>query len=128
MGAEALCRGAAEAVGIEKLSAACEIVRQNWQKVARSEQRLEVIKGDVVQTLERGLVGAPFDLIYFDPPYAGGLYEPVLGLLSKCLSDQGEAAVEYSEAHWRPDRLPASLEVIKQKRYGGTHLVFLRRA
>ena len=129
MGAEALCRGAAEVVGIERSGAACEVVKQNWQKVARPEQRIEVIKGDVVQTLDRGLVGGPlFDLVYFDPPYAGGLYEPVLGLLAKCLSAQGEVAVEYSEADWRPDRLPANLETVKKKRYGSTHLVFLRRA
>lgn len=128
IGAEALCRGAAEVVGVERSSAACEVVKQNWQKVARPEQQFAVIAGDVVETLERGLVSAPFDLIYFDPPYAGGLYEPVLSLLSKRLSAQGEIAVEYSEAHWQPDRLPASLEIVKKKRYGTTHLVFLRRA
>ncbi len=137
MGAEALCRGAAEVIGIEKSSAACEVVRQNWQKVARPEQQFAVITGDVVQTLERGLTDAPlfdslfdslFDCIYFDPPYSSGLYEPVLKLLSECLSAQGEVAVEYSDACWRPDRLPASLEIVKEKRYGSTHLVFLRRA
>ena len=129
IGAEALCRGAAEVVGIEKSGAACEVVKQNWQKVARPEQQFEVIKGDVIQTLKRGLKGTPlFDCIYFDPPYAGGLYEPVLGLLSQCLSPQGEVAIEYSEAHWRPNQLPASLEIVKEKRYGSTYLVFLRRA
>lgn len=128
MGAEALCRGAAEVVGIEKSGAACEVIKQNWQKVARPEQRLEVIKGDVVQTLERGLIGAPlFDCIYFDPPYSSRLYEPVLGLLSKCLSAQGEVAVEYSQVYWRPDQPPASLKIVKEKRYGSTYLVFLRR-
>ncbi|MGB3296932.1 MAG: 16S rRNA (guanine(966)-N(2))-methyltransferase RsmD [Phormidesmis sp.] len=129
MGAEALCRGAAEVVGVEKSGAACEMIRQNWQKVAKPKQRFEVIKGDVVQMLERRLINAPlFDLVYFDPPYASELYDSVFMMLSACLSPQGEAAVEYSEAHWQPAHLPASLEVVKEKRYGSTRLAFLRRA
>lgn len=127
MGAEALCRGAAEVIGIEKSGAACQIVLQNWQKVARSEQAYQVIRGDVTQRM-RGL--STFDLIYFDPPYAGGLYQPVLTLLSDHLTEEGEAVVEYGDGHWSPCQLPESilstLEIVREKRYGSTHLVFFR--
>jgi 16S rRNA (guanine966-N2)-methyltransferase len=131
MGAEALCRGAAVVIGVEKSAAACRVVNQNWQKVAKSHQQFQVFNSDVVQWLNQGQINPsespPFDHIYFDPPYAGGLYEPVLSQLAAYLTVSGEAAVEYSAAHWQPEQLPKDLEIVKEKRYGSTHLVFLRR-
>ena len=128
MGAEALCRGAAEVVGIEKSGAACKVVSQNWQKVAKQEQTYSIIRGDVVRQM-RGLTA--FDLVYFDPPYAGGLYQPVLSQLADCLAADGEAAVEYGGGHWTPLQQPESiltkLEIVREKRYGSTSLIFFRR-
>ncbi len=133
MGAEALCRGAAEVVGIEKSGAACQVVTENWRKVAKPEQQFRVIRGDVVRQLamlKDGVKssGQAFDCVYFDPPYAGELYDSVLNLVAECLSAQGEAAVEYDASRWQPNRLPAALDVVKEKRYGSTHLIFLRRS
>lgn len=133
MGAEALCRGAAEVVGIEKSGAACQVVTENWQKVAKPEQRFRVVRGDVVRQLAliKGSVEAgrqAFDCIYFDPPYAGRLYDPVLDLVAGCLAENGAVAVEYDAAQWKLERLPIALEVMKEKRYGSTHLLFLGRS
>ena len=131
MGAEALCRGATEAFGIEKSGAACRVVQENWQKVANLDQTFTVVRGDVVRQLAQLAAqvqsGArpPFDLAYFDPPYAGSLYEPVLKRVSGCLSDRAEIAVEYNEALWQP-QVPPDLEIVKEKRYGSTQLLFLR--
>ena len=123
MGAEALCRGAAEVVGIEKSRAACRIVQQNWQKVANAEQQQRVIKGDVVHQLKH--LDGQFDLIYFDPPYAANLYQAVLSILPQRLAPMGEAAVEYGTGKWQPGQLPLGLQITKEKKYGSTHLVFL---
>jgi len=132
MGAEALCRGAATVVGIEKSSAACQVVQGNWQKVAQPEQVYSVIKADVVKGMTSSMppLAQGFDLIYFDPPYASGLYLPVLSRLPECLATDGEAAVEYGGEHWQPEDLPetvnAALEMVRQKRYGSTNLAFFR--
>ena len=126
MGAEALCRGAAEVVGIEKSGAACRIVEHNWQKVAKPEQQYRIVKGDVVNQV-KGL-SDKFDRVYFDPPYAGELYQPVIAKLTAILTPQGEAAVEYDATMWQPTRIPEELEIVREKRYGSTHLVFLRLA
>lgn len=133
IGAEALCRGAARVVGVEKSGAACRVVSENWHKVAKPEQRFQVIRGDVVRQLAliKGDVeagGQAFDCIYFDPPYAGGLYDPVLDLVAGCLAENGEVAIEYDAAQWRLKRSPTALEVVKEKRYGSTHLLFLGRS
>ena len=126
MGAEALCRGAAEVVGIEKSGAACQIVTQNWQKVAKSEQKYRIVKGDVVTQVE--CLSDKFDLVYFDPPYAGELYQPVIAKLVDILTPLGEAAVEYDAAMWQPTQIPERLEIVRGKKYGSTHLAFLRLA
>jgi 16S rRNA (guanine966-N2)-methyltransferase len=130
MGAEALCRGAKLAIGIEKSSAASTIVAQNWCKVAQLEQSIRVLRRDVVKGLVE-LAGQQFDRIYFDPPYAGELYRPVLETIDRLelLAPNGELAVEHS-----PDpnisSLPqdlAALELCRYKEYGNTAIAFYQR-
>lgn len=123
MGAEALCRGAAEVVGIEQSARACAIIRQNWQQVASDGQAFRVMRGDVQQTI-KSLNGQSFDRIYFDPPYASDLYAPVIAAIAdyQLLAPAGELAVEHS-----PNQLtlPAlSLEICRHKVYGNTALTF----
>jgi 16S rRNA (guanine966-N2)-methyltransferase len=100
------------------------VIQQNWKQVAKAEQSFRVLRGDVRQRL-KGLEGQAFDRIYFDPPYASELYEPVIGAIAQfhLLAPHGELAVEHS-----PDRtdlpLPPSLEICRQKAYGSTALTF----
>jgi 16S rRNA (guanine966-N2)-methyltransferase len=124
MGAEALCRGAAEVVGIEQSSDAYALIRENWQKVARPDQTVSLFKGDVVKQISR-LKKQPFDLIYFDPPYTSDLYQPVLERVArfKLLTPTGEMAVEYGSEGWQGEAVPG-LVLIRQKHYGTTHLAF----
>lgn len=126
MGAEALCRGASYVVAIEKSSRACAIIQQNWQRVQQPEQTFEVLRGDVVQRLKT-LSGQQFDLIYFDPPYASNLYQPVLDAIAhyQLLAPTGELAVEHSSIAWTPQPIP-TLERSRQKVYGNTAVTFYR--
>jgi 16S rRNA (guanine(966)-N(2))-methyltransferase RsmD len=133
MGAEALCRGAAFAVGIEKSSRACAVIEQNWQQVASAHQRFQVIYGDVLQRLST-LAGQQFDRIYFDPPYASRLYIPVLEAIAQhqLLAPDGELAVEHNpdrhgdEAlHKLTAHIP-NLQICRHKTYGNTALTFYR--
>jgi 16S rRNA (guanine(966)-N(2))-methyltransferase RsmD len=126
MGAEALCRGASLVVGIEKWAKACAIIQQNWDQVAQPEQKFQVVQGDVVGRLKT-LAGQQFDRIYFDPPYASNLYQPVIDAIAhyQLLDEGGELAVEHS-----PNNLTLSpiltLEICRQKVYGNTALTFYR--
>ena len=121
MGAEALCRGAAIVVGIERSPRACGVIQQNWQQVAQATQKFQVMRRDVRQLKLQG----QFDRIYFDPPYASDLYAPVLQAIAdqNLLAAGGEIAVEHS-----PDcpELPvlSGLMVCRQKVYGNTGLTF----
>jgi 16S rRNA (guanine966-N2)-methyltransferase len=127
MGAEALCRGARMAIGIERSIAACTIIEQNWAKVAGETQSFQLLRGDVVKKLA-DLNGQKFDRIYFDPPYAGELYQPVLTAidLHELLAPSGELAVEHSP-NLQISVLPASLltlELCRYKEYGNTAISF----
>jgi 16S rRNA (guanine(966)-N(2))-methyltransferase RsmD len=124
MGAEALCRGATSVVGIEQSHRACSIIQQNWQQVANSEQQFQILRGDVVQRLKT-LVGQQFDCIYFDPPYASDLYQPVIEAIAhyQLLTPEGELAVEHDAERWTIAPVPA-LEICREKTYGNTGLTF----
>jgi 16S rRNA (guanine(966)-N(2))-methyltransferase RsmD len=124
MGAEALCRGASLVVGIEKWGKACGVIRHNWEQVASPEQEFQVLQGDVVKQL-KSLEGQKFDCIYFDPPYASYLYQPVLNAIAqyKLLDEDGELAVEHSPHQWNSKPIP-TLEICRQKVYGNTALTF----
>ena len=144
MGAEALCRGATRVIGIEKAAKSCAVIQHNWATVASPQQSFRVIRGDVVQQLET-LRGQMFDLIYLDPPYASGLYIPVLEAIAThhLLADDGELAAEHDTAHPLPDIIPPkppadpidpsqdmgitsglTLTCDRQKTYGSTRLSF----
>lgn len=126
MGSEALCRGAASVTGIEKWGKAIRVVQQNWQQLATPNQCVTILRGEVCKTLPK-LQGQQFDLIYFDPPYASELYEPVLKAIApfKLLHPNGELAAEYSPRHWTPRNISA-LEQCRHKQYGNTAIVFYR--
>lgn len=127
MGAEALCRGAAQVVGIEQSAAACAVIEQNWRQVAQAHQQYRLQRGDVVAQIAR-LKGQQFDRIYFDPPYTSGLYAPVLAAIaiSQLLAPNGELAVEHS-----PKRIPEvdrGLVAVRTKVYGRSAITFYRWA
>jgi 16S rRNA (guanine966-N2)-methyltransferase len=129
MGAEALCREAGVVVGIERSTAACKIIQQNWGKVASNLQLFQLLQGDVPDLL-KNLAGQKFDRIYFDPPYAAGLYQAVLAEIDlyQLLAQQGEIAVEHSPNSGisdLPDFLP-NLEICRHKAYGNTEISFYR--
>lgn len=96
MGAEALCRGVTKVIGIEKSPSACQIIRENWQKVVTKEQSFQILRGDVIKRL-KNLQGEKFDLIYFDPPYHLDIYNSVLDAIYeyRLLAKTGQIAVEY---------------------------------
>ena len=124
MGAEALCREASVVIGIEQSSLACAIIQENWQQVANPIQKFQLLRGNVTQQLKK-LSGQKFDRIYFDPPYASGLYEPVLQAIAQyqLLDSPGEIAVEHRHQDWTPLTIP-HWEICRQKIYGSTALTF----
>jgi 16S rRNA (guanine966-N2)-methyltransferase len=124
MGAEALCRGATEVVGIEQYAKACHVIEDNWQQLVQPEQSFKVLKGDVLLKI-KSLEGQQFDWIYFDPPYDSYLYLPVLKAIAsfKLIRSTGAIAVEHNPKLWQAKEVPG-LIIYRTKSYGNTTLTF----
>ena len=125
MGAEALGRGAAVVVGVERSKEACRAITHNWEKIAREGQSVEVRRGDVRREVERLGNREPFDCIYFDPPYASQLYAPILAAVEQLslLAPDGELAAEHGVNRDMPERI-GRLQVRDRRAYGQTGLTF----
>lgn len=72
LGIEALSRGARECVFVDSSPASLALVRDN---LAICKMQAPIIRSDALAYLSRG---EKFDLVFIDPPYAGGLYEDIL--------------------------------------------------
>jgi 16S rRNA (guanine966-N2)-methyltransferase len=124
MGAEALCRSASAVVGIEQASKACHVIEQNWRKVAQPNQHIQVLRMDVLRGVEI-LSGQQFDRIYFDPPYASQLYEPVIEAIAahQLLKTNGALAIEHRK-NKKLSPTVGDLKLSQVRDYGNTSLSF----
>ena len=83
LGLEALSRGAAALCAVEHNRSAAARLRQNLALLAEGD-RAEVVVDDVMRHLGRS-AGAPFDIVFADPPFA----DPVLPELCRRLERGG---------------------------------------
>ena len=121
---EALSRGAAEAVLVEKSRNACEIIRDNLQMLGIQDQ-VRLCQMDAFQFLNQQV--ELYDLIFVDPPYRQGLADKVLSFVknSIILSPKGVLIIETSAEEQIDDDL-GLLEIRMQKKYGDTMIWFLQ--
>jgi 16S rRNA (guanine966-N2)-methyltransferase len=94
LGFEALSRGAASAVMVEKDSAVLRALRENAQKLGA--ENLTVVRGDALEFA--GETPSRFDVIFVDPPYRLGLQAAALTLVRRLLAPHGRVYVESPSA------------------------------
>lgn len=82
IGIEALSRGAAKAVFIEKNRLAVKYIHENLSHTG-FDKKGTVLSGDVLSVLKSHRLHDSFDFIFLDPPYGEELYLPVLRLLKE---------------------------------------------
>lgn len=84
LGIEALSRGAASAVFVDKRAQAINVLVRNISACALKDQST-VLKRDILQGLSfLGEMDRAFDLVFIDPPYGKGFVKPTLRLLDRC--------------------------------------------
>jgi 16S rRNA (guanine966-N2)-methyltransferase len=119
LGIEALSRGAAAAVFVERDRKAAAAIRDN---LARTKLEGRVVVSDVLRALVSERLGSePFDLVFLDPPYAtdaetlGSVLE---ALAARHLPDAGwTVAVTRGQKGPLP-AVPLHWAVARQLRYG----------
>ena len=143
-GIEALSRGAARAVFVERDAAAARVIAENLVR-ARLAERGTVTRADALTYLaDRAAADGPFDVVLVDPPYAEPhLLEAALIRLGAGVSATTGAsgtgpsapllrpeAWVVAKHFWRTPPPPAVglLASVRTRRFGETALTFYRQA
>jgi 16S rRNA (guanine(966)-N(2))-methyltransferase RsmD len=117
LGFEALSRGAASSVMVEKDAAALRALRDNAQKLGATN--LTVVRGDALEFARE--TRARFDVVFVDPPYRLGLQAAALKRVHGLLARFGRVYVE-SASIFEP---PPGWRVLKSGRAGNVHFYLL---
>ncbi len=121
LGFEALSRGAKAAVFVENGRVGQKLIAENTQKLDARDQ-VQVMRGDATRPM--AWAGAPFDLVFLDPPYGKGLGEKALiAVRDWCAPDT--LIVWEENAAMTP---PAGYAPLDQRRFGSTYVTLLELA
>lgn len=122
LGIEALSRGAARVVFVERSQAALGVLRRNLASLGlEGSPEVRVLRDDAARAARRlGREGERFDLALLDPPYASDELSRALAALVEAgvLSPTAEVVVEASRRH--PVPAVAGLALRDARRYGDT--------
>ena len=120
LGVEAISRGAASVVFVERAPGSLSVLRANVELLGLGPvARIE--RGDAPRTVRRlGRSGQRFDLVLLDPPYAGDELGRALEALvaSGVLARGAMVVVESGRRHPVPE--VAGLAPLDERRYGDT--------
>ncbi len=122
LGIEALSRGAAYCVFVEKNNKTADIVRRNLQ-AARLADKAQVVTADALGFLAR--TADTFDVIFLDPPYASSLLLPALENAAAKLNAGGVIVCESDEGFTLPDTV-GTLAIHRTYQYGRIHITVYR--
>lgn len=121
MGIEALSRGAAHVVFVEKHTAGRDLVSRNLQTLGIAD-KAQVIEGDArkLPPLEAAL-----DLVLMDPPYGRGLGEAALEALQQAGWLRHGTLVVLEAGADEPLEIPAGYKVGDRRVQGDSQVIFL---
>lgn len=124
VGLEALSRGAAHAVLVDRDPRAVALIRRNAAACGLAD-RCTVRRADLPAAFRR-LPLAAFDLILLDPPYGAPDVGPMLAASAVHLGPEGRLVIEHAQRS-PPPATPA-LEALRSVRAGDSGLRFYRLA
>ena len=120
MGFEALSRGAARVVMVERDRTVARALRETAKTL--EAEGLEVIEGDALAYLKRS--GESFDVVFVDPPYASDLAMTSLELLPARLNPGARVYTESAE----PLAPPAPWRTLREDRAGAVRYALFEHA
>jgi 16S rRNA (guanine(966)-N(2))-methyltransferase RsmD len=128
VGIEALSRGAAEVIFIDKVRPAIKTIEANLQ-ITRLQDKGRVVQADAFDYLGRIAEddNGRFHLIYIAPPQYLGLWQKVMAVLDKrpsaWLTPHGIVVVQIDPKEYEPLQLE-NLTLYDSRKYGNTQLCF----
>lgn len=127
VGIEALSRGAAEVVFVERAGVALKVIRRNLAHTSLDELAT-VLRGDAFKLLQAAN-WQPFDLVFVAPPQYQGLWRKALELIDRrpeILTPSGEVVVQIHPKEYEEVTLE-HLKRVDTRRYGSVQLDFYVR-
>lgn len=116
LGIEALSRGAAELVFVERSAAATKTLRGNLASLGGTGA--EVLSLDARRYLA-GSAAKPFDIVFLDPPFKADLHDELCRLLAQQSWLAGDARIYIEMDKDQPELcLPEGWQVLKNKTAG----------
>ena len=124
LGLEALSRGAASAVFVERDAVAEQRLRNNVDLLGADNA--EIVSGDARDFLRSDSAG-PFNIVFLDPPFAGNLLGETCRLLvESCQLADGALIYLEDEGSREETELPQGWKVLKQKTAGNVRYMLAR--
>ena len=117
LGFEALSRGAAKVILVEKDATATALLRQNCALL--KTEHAHIIQTDALQWLSTFAPERPFDVIFLDPPFATNFLQPCCELLQRngLLAKSGRLYIE-TDKHQSPPITPPTWNLLREKTAG----------
>ena len=122
LGLEALSRGAAHVTFIENGRKAQALITENL-RLMRCAAVAQILRLDATRLPANP--GAPFDLVFLDPPYGKGMGQLALAAAEKGNWLAPDALIVWEEN--APQIAPAGFQRLDSRRYGDTHITLLQR-
>lgn len=122
LGLEALSRGSDHVCFVDDGRVAQGLIRQNIAKL-RVAAQTALVRGDALRLPAHK--GAPFDLIFLDPPYGKDLGAKALAVAEAGGWLAPDAFVVWEEA--QPMLAPQGFTPVDQRRYGDTHVTLVSK-
>lgn len=116
LGLEALSRGAAHVTFVDDGRVAQGLIRKNID-LTRSTGQTSLIRRDVTRLGDNP--GAPYDLIFLDPPYGKALGQKAIAALANGWIAEGALLVWEENAPMQP---PAGFTLQDSRKYGDTYI------
>jgi len=135
LGVEALSRGAASCLFVEKAAAACRVIEANLRvtKLASDALVWPMTVERALDRLEKGGVvppefNPPYDILTLDPPYgAPGIADVIERVTRPGLVARGGFVVLEHDKRWSPPADPGALRLRRTRLYGDTGVTLWQR-
>ncbi len=129
VGLEALSRGAAQVVFVEKNPIMVNAIKRNLHElgITNKYKILETEVGKGIKKLQSK--SEKFDFLFADPPYEKGFIREIFQYLGEgeMISSDGVAIFQHSVREDIPGTLTGTFMLTDQRRYGDTRISFFKR-
>lgn len=129
VGLEALSRGAAKVVFVEKSPVMVNAIRRNLLELGIIN-KYEILETEVARGIKKlQRKGERFDFLFADPPYEKGFMREIFQYLGEgeMISPNGVAIVQHSIREDIQGTLTGTFMLTDQRRYGDTRISFFKR-